>query len=96
MDSNNRNQLPEKNDKPDKTNYLKVSIGYFIAWASVAYYMFNEFKESGGVEYIFSSIVDGNYYPVLLVATSIVLLALFMNSLKFYLNSDNNRASNHR
>ncbi|NOQ13191.1 MAG: hypothetical protein GQ583_01755 [Methyloprofundus sp.] len=88
-----RNRVQRKNEKPERLNYFLASLLYFTAWIIVVYFMFAEIKGSDGINSIFLSISDGNYYPALLVTASIVLLALFINKLTLYLKSNSNRAS---
>lgn len=75
----------DNSSKPDGTKYLRAGIGYFLAWIVVAILMLDEYATGGGIDNMVASVTNGNYSPMVLLAASIVLLALSIRSLSLYL-----------
>jgi uncharacterized membrane protein YhdT len=76
-----------------RTEHLKNSILFLLAWIVVLVILISEFKESDGINHLFSTFSKGEYLPILLIVSSIILLALFLRSIMLYLrhnaNNDN-------
>lgn len=87
--------MPIRKEKLDKADFLRASIGYLIAWAVVAYYLINEFKENDGIKHIFKAMNEGNYMPVVLIIMSVILLALFIKNISFYFKQKISNENNH-
>lgn len=68
---------------------LKASIGYFLAWIIVALLLFKEYKTNGEVDFIMKSVIEGNYFPLALLAISVLLFAFFIKNISNFLKSSN-------
>lgn len=67
--------------RKSKSEYMTTGILFLVAWSFVAYFLFNELKDKDGLLYIVSSIKEGNYFPMLLVAFSIILFAFALKNI---------------
>ena len=68
--------MSDKRTKTDRARHLQTAAGYFAAWVIIAYFMITTIKDGGGISYIVSAINEGNYVPIILIASSVTLFAL--------------------
>ena len=69
---------------PESGGYLRSALVFFIAWIGVVLMGIREFHKGRLLPGLFH-IMDGNLFPLLLVCSSVVLLALFIRSAMLFL-----------
>jgi len=72
--------------KPDRSALLRSGLIFLVAWLIVAGIEYRLVVESGGVRELLSDLLE-RPYPIVLLAVSIVLLALAIRDLSLYLRS---------
>jgi hypothetical protein len=75
-------------DNNNRSRYLKSGVLYFVIWLFVAFFLYSELKDEGGVSHILRSAESGNYSPILLLVLSIVLFAYALKSIAAYFKVD--------
>ena len=71
---------------PESGVYLRSALVFFIAWIGVVLMGIREFHKGRLLPGLFH-ITDGNPFPLLLVCSSVVLLALFIRSAMLYIQA---------
>ena len=74
-----------KEKSKGRFEHMKNSIIFLLAWLVVFLILVNQLKEANGIPHLITTVQNGDYFPVLLVVSSIVLLALSIRSLFLYL-----------
>lgn len=69
-----------------KKAHLKTAIIFFCGWLFIAYIIFKNLQELGGLPGLMNEIKSGGYSDLILLAFSIFLLAQFFRSLFKYLS----------
>ena len=71
---------------PEAGSYLRSALIFLIAWISVVFVGFREFQQGRLLPGLFH-IMEGNLLPLLLVCSSVVLLALFIRNAMLYIQA---------
>lgn len=79
------------NHIPNRKSHLRYSLIFLILWIFVLLNLYDQFKESNGLDYLFRAFENGNYRPMLLIVASVILLALFIRSIVLYFRGGNTR-----
>ena len=72
--------------KPEQPDHLRSGLIYLVAWIGVVVVQVAEFTE-GGLLQILSRIKDGDLFPLVLISSSVVLLALAIRSFVLHFRS---------
>ncbi len=75
MPTKSQEPMTSKQTQADKTAHLKVALIFLGAWVLVAFVIFRNIRELGGINGLLGDIQDGNYSELILLALSIFVLA---------------------
>lgn len=78
--------MTDKRTSINKKVYLKVALVFFASWLFLAYIIYSNIQELGGLSGLTNEIINGAYSDVILLAFSIFCLAKFFQNLFIYLS----------
>ena len=81
--------MKNKHTTVGKKAYLKTALIFFAFWLFLAFVIFNNMREPGGLPGLMNEVGNGGYSDLILLVLSVFFLAKFFQSLSLYFRFKN-------